>query len=66
MAYQIVETIVMLANGGRWKKVSKKKRFREDFGNEEDAYNDYFKLGIAFHYSRKRGSTDKMNIKLYE
>ncbi len=63
MAYQIVEAIVMNFNGGKWKKVSKKKKFREDFGSEEEAFNDYFKLGIAFNHSKK---TSKMTLKLYE
>lgn len=49
MAYQIVETIVFLFNEGKWKKISKKKRFREEFGNEEEAFNDYFKVGIAIN-----------------
>ena len=55
----------MFTNGGRWKKVSKKKKFREEFGSEEEAFNDYFKMGIAFHYNVKKKS-DKMSIKLYE
>lgn len=63
MAYQIVESIVLFLNQGRWKKVSKKKKFREDFGSEEEAFNDYFKLGIGLHHSHKTG---KMTIKLYE
>jgi U3 small nucleolar RNA-associated protein 25 len=68
MAFQIVETIVMLVNGGKWKKVSKKKKFREEYGSEEEAFNDYFKLGIAIHHNKKKGSfaTNKMSIKLYE
>jgi U3 small nucleolar RNA-associated protein 25 len=65
MAYQIVEAIVMFTNGGRWKKVSKKKKFREEFGSEEEAFNDYFKMGIAFNHSKKKRS-DKPTIKLYE
>ena len=44
----------MLMNGGRWKRVSKKKKFREEFGAEEEAFNDYFKLGIAFNYNKKK------------
>ena len=65
MAYQIVENIVMFVNGGRWKKISKKKKFREEFGSEEEAFNDYFKIGIAFHHNKKR-KDDKMTLKLYE
>jgi hypothetical protein len=56
MAYAIVETIVMLTNGGRWKKVSKKKKFREEYGADEEAFNDYFKIGVAFHHNRKPGA----------
>lgn len=53
MAYQIVENIVKLINGGKWKKVSKKKKFREEFGAEEEAFNDYFKIGISINHSKK-------------
>jgi hypothetical protein len=63
MAYQIVENIVKLSNEGKWKRVSKKKKFREEFGNEEEAFNDYFRMGIAFNTSKKNG---KRMIKLYE
>jgi hypothetical protein len=63
MAYQIVENIIMFANGGKWKKVVKKKKFREEFGNEEEAFNDFFRVGIAFHHSHK---TNKSTIKLFE
>ena len=55
--------LVKLANGGKWKKVSKKKKFREEFGSEEEAFNDYFRVGIAFHHSVKSG---KRSIKLFE
>ncbi len=65
MAYQIVENIVMFVNGGRWKKVSKKKKFREEFGSEDEAFNDYFKIGIAFNHNKKR-TDDKITLKLYE
>jgi hypothetical protein len=65
MAFQIVETIVMLINGGKWKKVSKKKKFREEFGAEEEAFNDYFKIGIAFNHSKKKAD-NQLTIKLYE
>lgn len=65
MAYQIIENIVMFCNGGRWKKVSKKKKFREEYGDEAEAFNDYFKIGLAFNHSKK-SKDDKMTIKLYE
>jgi hypothetical protein len=63
MAYQIVENIVMFSNGGKWKKISKKKKFREEFGSDEEAFNDFFRIGIAFNHSHK---TNKMSLKLYE
>ncbi len=53
----------MYLNGGKWKKVSKKKKFREDYGSEEEAFNDYFKIGIGLHNSKKTG---KLTLKLYE
>jgi U3 small nucleolar RNA-associated protein 25 len=65
MAYKIVETIVMLTNNGRWKKVSKKKKFRDEFGAEEEAFNDYFKFGLAFNYNKKR-KDNQVTLKLYE
>ena len=52
-----------MINGGKWKKVSKKKKFREEFGTEEEAFNDYFKLGIALNHNKKN---DKITLKLYE
>lgn len=63
MAFQIVETLILLANGGKWKKVSKKRKFKEEFGSEEEAFNDYFRIGLAFHISKKNY---KRTIKLYE
>jgi len=53
----------MFLNGGKWKKVSKKKKFREEFGSEEEAFNDYFKIGLAINYSKKN---NKMSLKIYE
>jgi hypothetical protein len=41
----------MLSNGGKWKKCSKKKKFREEFGSEEEAFNDFFRVGIAFNHN---------------
>lgn len=55
--------IAMFLNEGKWKKVSKKKKFREEFGSEEEAFNDYFKIGISINHNNKN---DKMSIKLYE
>ena len=43
--------------------MSKKKKFKEEFGSEEEAFNDFFRVGIAFHISKKN---NKRAIKLYE
>lgn len=47
MAYQIIEQIILLANEGSWKHVSKKKKFREEFATEDEAFNDFFRIGIS-------------------
>ena len=64
MAYQIIEQIILLTNGGKWKHVSKKKKFREEFESEEEAFNDFFRLGISFNASKVDPSI--LKIKLYE
>jgi len=63
MAYQIIEQIILLCNGGKWKKVNKKKKFREEFGSDEEAFNDFFRIGLAFNISKK---TNRLTLKLYE
>ena len=63
MAYDIVEMIIMLTHNGTLKKVSKRKKFKQDFGNEEDAFNDHFKIGLSFQHARKSGESV---LKLYE
>jgi hypothetical protein len=63
MAYQIIEQIIFLCNHGRWKRVSKKKKFREDFDNEAEAFNDFFRIGISFVPNKTSG---KLQLKLYE
>jgi len=42
--------------------VSKKKKFRDEFASEEEAFNDYFRIGIAVNWSK----TNQMCLKLYE
>jgi hypothetical protein len=42
MAYDIIEMIILLTHNGQMKKVAKRKKFRADFGNEADAFNDHF------------------------
>ena len=63
MAYDIIEMIILLTHDGKMKKVAKRKKFRQDFGNEEDAFNDHFKIGLSFQHSRKSGES---TMKLYE
>ena len=53
MAYQIIEMIILLTNDGKWKRVSKRKKFRMDFGNDEDTFSDDFKIGISIKHSMK-------------
>ena len=55
MAFQIIEQIILLTNGGKYKQVSKKKKFKEVFANEEDAFNDLFRIGLSFVPSKKDG-----------
>ena len=66
MAYEIIEQIVFLCNEGKWKKVSKKKKFMEEFAAEEEAFNDFFRIGIAFNESKAPTERGKLNVKLYE
>ena len=42
----------------------KKKKFREEFASEEEAYNDFFRIGIAFNASKL--NPGQLSIKLYE
>lgn len=58
-----MESLVLLSNGGKWKGISRRKKFKNDFGNEEDAFNDNFKIGLAYKHSAK---TQTAQIKLYE
>jgi hypothetical protein len=43
--------------------VSKKKKFRTEFDSEEEAFNDFFRIGISFVANSKSG---KLQLKLYE
>jgi U3 small nucleolar RNA-associated protein 25 len=58
----VIEQIIMFCNQGKWKKVSKKKKFRTEFANEEEAFNDYFRIGISVNWTQ----SNKMALKLYE
>jgi U3 small nucleolar RNA-associated protein 25 len=52
-----------MTNDGKWKGVSRRKKFKNDFLDPEDSFNDNFKIGMALKYSAK---TNKSQIKLYE
>jgi hypothetical protein len=52
----------MFCNQGRWKNVSKKKKFRDEFASEAEAFNDFFRIGISVNWSKQ----GKMALKLYE
>ena len=53
MAYQIIEMIILLTNDGKWKRVSKRKKFKHDYGNDEETFSDDFKIGISIKHSMK-------------
>lgn len=63
MAAQVIEMVVFMMNNGKWKGISRRKKYKRDFLNEEDAFNDNFKMGIALKYSAK---TKTSSVKLYE
>jgi len=56
-AFEIISKLVLLLNGGRWKKVHKGKQFKDEYGNEEEAFNDFFRIGISVREGK---------VKLYE
>ena len=62
-AFQVIEMITLLTNDGKWKKVSKRKKFRLDFGTEEEAFEDDFKIGLSIKHYKK---TQTSELKLYE
>ena len=62
-AYDIIEMIVLMTNNGSWKKVSKRKKFKMDFCNEEDSFSDDFYIGISLKHSMKLQTA---KLKLYE
>ena len=44
---------MLMTSGGKWKGVSRRKKFKNDFMNEEEAFDDNFKIGIALKFSAK-------------
>ena len=53
-----------MCNGGKWKRVSKKKKFRDEFGCEEEAFNDFFRIGVSLQKDKQ--DPTKMHLRLYE
>lgn len=52
-------------NNGNWKNIKGRKRFKKDYGDENESFNDDFMIGISASYNLKK-SPHEMNIKLYE
>jgi hypothetical protein len=44
-------------NNQRWKKVQNAKKFKEEYGMEDQSFEDYFRIGISWNQGK---------IKLYE
>jgi hypothetical protein len=65
MAFQIIESIVFLINQGNWKNVKGRKKFKKDFGDENESFNDDFYIGIGLNYNTKK-TPYQINIKLFE
>lgn len=42
-----------MTNNGKWRGVSRRKKFKKEYMNEEESFDDNFKIGIAFNYSAK-------------
>ena len=40
------------------KKRDKKKKFKDEFGLEEEAFNDFFRIGIAFNGTRNTSNAN--------
>ena len=54
--------IVYLCNNGRWRGVSKRKKFKQEYA-EEDPFDDHFHIGISIKHSMKSGDS---KLRLYE
>ena len=51
---------MLLCNEGKWKRISKKKKFMEEFGSEEEAFNDFFRIGISLKATRQPSEKGKL------
>lgn len=47
MAFEIIESFIFLMNNGHWKNVKGRKRFKKDFGDDVESFNDNFIIGIG-------------------
>ena len=47
----IVNELILLYAAGKWKGVSKRKKFREEYGSQEFG-DDYFRIGISFYNNK--------------
>lgn len=54
----IVDEIMQILKGGKWKGAKNKKKFKEEY-SEADSMNDCFRIGISFNYFENK-------IKFYE
>jgi len=54
----IVDEIIQIFKGGKWKGTKNKKKFKEEY-SEADSMNDCFRIGISFNYFENK-------IKFYE
>ena len=52
-AYEIIEMIVLMINKGSWRGVSKRKKFKLDFCNENDSFDDHFYIGLSLKHNMK-------------
>ena len=57
VAFKVISHLLLLLNGGRWKKISKGKKFRDEYSDEEEEFNDFFRIGISVREGR---------VKVYE
>lgn len=52
-------------NNGNWRNVKGRKRFKKDFGDDLESFNDDFIIGLSSSFNIRK-TPHEMNIKLYE
>jgi hypothetical protein len=55
--------LVMMMNNGTWRGISKRKKFKLEYCNEEDSFEDHFYIGLSLKHSMKLQTA---KLKLYE